>query len=110
MTADEYVRKVEWLPFSEWNGSAPQGKNPEELRDEVWNALAGLPDLLYLEQYLDFLRNRTFRRTLLCHEHQALNREPSPKELDLALSYLEKGTLAQYAQALLATNEVIFWP
>ncbi|MDP9169261.1 MAG: DUF1553 domain-containing protein, partial [Acidobacteriota bacterium] len=41
---------------------------------------------------------------------KALNREPSPKELDLALSYLDKGTLAQYAQALLATNEVIFWP
>ncbi|MDQ1470253.1 MAG: hypothetical protein QOJ99_1733, partial [Bryobacterales bacterium] len=28
----------------------------------------------------------------------------------LALSYLDKGTLADYAQALLATNEVIFWP
>jgi hypothetical protein len=42
--------------------------------------------------------------------HRALDRDPSPKELDLALSYLDKGTLAQYAQALLATNEVIFWP
>ncbi|HZL55534.1 MAG TPA: DUF1549 and DUF1553 domain-containing protein, partial [Bryobacteraceae bacterium] len=38
------------------------------------------------------------------------DRDPSPKELDLALSYLDKGTLAAYAQALLATNEVIFWP
>ncbi len=41
---------------------------------------------------------------------RALDRDPSPKELDLALSYLEKNTLADYAQALLATNEVIFWP
>ncbi|MDQ1473620.1 MAG: hypothetical protein QOJ99_5100 [Bryobacterales bacterium] len=41
---------------------------------------------------------------------RALDRDPSPKELDLALSYLDKGTLADYAQALLATNEVIFWP
>jgi Protein of unknown function (DUF1553) len=40
----------------------------------------------------------------------ALDRDPTPKELDLALSYLDKATLAQYAQALLATNEVIFWP
>jgi hypothetical protein len=40
----------------------------------------------------------------------ALNRNPTPKELDTALSYLEKGTLAQFAQALLASNEVIFWP
>ena len=42
--------------------------------------------------------------------HKALNREPSPKELDMALSYLQKGSLAEYAQALLSTNEVIFWP
>jgi hypothetical protein len=45
---------------------------------------------------------------------RVLDRDPSPKELDLALSYLGSGdtskTLAQYAQALLATNEVIFWP
>jgi len=40
----------------------------------------------------------------------ALNRNPTPKELDTALSYLENGTLAQFAQALLASNEVIFWP
>ncbi|MEP7367775.1 MAG: PSD1 and planctomycete cytochrome C domain-containing protein [Acidobacteriota bacterium] len=39
-----------------------------------------------------------------------LARNPQPAELDLALSYLEKGTVAEYAQALLATNEVVFWP
>src|SRR5258708_26655385 len=31
---------------------------------------------------------------------RALNRDPSPKEVDLALSYLANGTLADYAQAL----------
>jgi hypothetical protein len=40
----------------------------------------------------------------------ALSRDPTPKELDLAYSYLNKATLAEYAQALLATNEEIFWP
>jgi hypothetical protein len=40
----------------------------------------------------------------------AVNRDPTPKELDMALTYLDKGTLAQFAQALLASNEVIFWP
>jgi hypothetical protein len=44
-----------------------------------------------------------------------LQRDPTPKEVDLALSYLgasaeKPGTLEQYAQALLATNEEIFWP
>jgi len=41
---------------------------------------------------------------------RTLDRDPSPKELDLGLSYLQKGTLTEYAQALLSTNEVIFWP
>jgi hypothetical protein len=40
----------------------------------------------------------------------ALHRNPTPNEIDRALSYLDKGTLTQFAQALLASNEVIFWP
>ena len=28
------------------------------------------PDLVHLEQYMDFVRNRQFRQTLLCHEDQ----------------------------------------
>ena len=39
-----------------------------------------------------------------------LGREPTGKELDLALTYLNKGTVGEFAQAILATNEVIFWP
>jgi hypothetical protein len=38
------------------------------------------------------------------------SRDPQAKELDLGMTYLSQGTMAQYAQALLATNEVIFWP
>ncbi len=41
---------------------------------------------------------------------KVLSRDPSPKELDLAISYLVNGTLDQYAQVLLSTNEEIFWP
>jgi hypothetical protein len=43
-----------------------------------------------------------------------LSRDPSQKELALAADYLKDGTTpeqwAQYTQALLATNEEIFWP
>jgi hypothetical protein len=39
-----------------------------------------------------------------------LDREPSARELDLALSYLGKNSMREFAQALLSTNEVIFWP
>jgi hypothetical protein len=41
---------------------------------------------------------------------KALGRDPSANELDLALSYLAKGTIEQYAQVLLSANEEIFWP
>jgi Protein of unknown function (DUF1553)/Protein of unknown function (DUF1549)/Planctomycete cytochrome C len=42
--------------------------------------------------------------------HHALARDPTPRELDLTMSYLAAGTLEQFAQALLSANEVIFWP
>ena len=41
---------------------------------------------------------------------RVLSRDPTETELRLAGSYLSSGTLEQYAQALLCTNEVIFWP
>jgi len=37
--------------------------------------------LIHTEQYLDFLRNRTFRRTLLCHQDVQLNRQLGPQQL-----------------------------
>jgi hypothetical protein len=39
-----------------------------------------------------------------------LGRDPTEGEFQLAEEYLKSATPAQYAQALLATNEVIFWP
>ena len=42
--------------------------------------------------------------------HRLFGRDPDESEVRLAEGFLEKSTLAQYAQALLATNEVIFWP
>lgn len=41
---------------------------------------------------------------------QLLSREPSTSELELALRFLAKGTLEQFAQVLLSTNEEILWP
>jgi hypothetical protein len=39
-----------------------------------------------------------------------LARNPTPDEMKSALTYLQKGTLARYAQILLSTNEEIFLP
>jgi methyltransferase-like protein/2-polyprenyl-3-methyl-5-hydroxy-6-metoxy-1,4-benzoquinol methylase len=38
-------------------------------------------DHLQREQYYDFLHNRTFRRSLLCHDRVALNRDPAPDKV-----------------------------
>ena len=37
------------------------------------------PDLLHMEQYMDFLRNRMFRQTLLCHADVALDYSLRPE-------------------------------
>ncbi|MGE0049302.1 MAG: methyltransferase regulatory domain-containing protein [Acidithiobacillus sp.] len=39
------------------------------------------PDIVRMEQYLDFLRNRTFRQTLLVHQGQKFNRDLTPERL-----------------------------
>ena len=38
-------------------------------------------DLIELEQYMDFLRNRTFRRTLLVHQAQSISRRLQPERV-----------------------------
>ena len=39
-----------------------------------------------------------------------LSRDPSPAEIDSALTYLDKAPIERFTQTLLATNEEIFWP
>ena len=39
-------------------------------------------DEIRLEQYLDFLRKRTYRQSLVCHAHQPLYRELEPAMVD----------------------------
>ncbi len=38
-------------------------------------------DIIAYEQYLDFVRNRRFRRTLLCHASESINRTPEPEAM-----------------------------
>lgn len=50
------------------------------LPDGIANELGKLAtDLIALEQYLDFVRNNTFRQTLLCHQAVTLNRALRPE-------------------------------
>jgi methyltransferase-like protein/SAM-dependent methyltransferase len=55
-----------------------QGNLPADVQ-EVLQRIA--PDLIRMEQYLDFLRNRTFRNTLICHENQQPSYALGPERL-----------------------------
>jgi SAM-dependent methyltransferase len=53
-----------------------------DLSPQVGQMLARIaPDLLRREQFLDFLRNQTFRRTLLTHDSATLTRKVSPERI-----------------------------
>lgn len=61
---------------------------PTHMSAEAQQVLANVP-LIRKEQYMDFIRNRTFRKTLVCHAEARLNRMISVWELEkfhLALS------------------------
>lgn len=55
------------------------GELPTAYSDEVDRSLAEWRgDFAGQEQYFDFLADRAFRRSLVCHEHVRLQRPPSP--------------------------------
>lgn len=55
---------------------------PKEFSPEVVKQIQALAkDTIDAEQYMDFLRNRTFRQTLLCHEANRVNRALRPETL-----------------------------
>ena len=55
---------------------------PRELAPEIRATLDRVaPDLVHMEQYLDFVRNRQFRASLLCHREQQPRRALSPERL-----------------------------
>ncbi len=66
---------LQFLGEAELAAMGLQGLSP--LAQQMLQAL----DPLSREQYRDFMRQRRFRQTLLCHAAQALQREPPPEHL-----------------------------
>lgn len=59
---------------------------PSNFRPEIEAVLQRLSsDTVQIEQYMDFVRNRTFRETLLCHKGIKPNYQISPKQLGVFL-------------------------
>jgi methyltransferase-like protein/protein-L-isoaspartate O-methyltransferase len=68
---------LQFLAEAEGIRSTPERLGPEAVA--ALRRLAG--DLLAREQYMDFLFNRAFRRTLLCRADQPLRPEPRPADV-----------------------------
>jgi methyltransferase-like protein len=85
-----------------WSHTRLAGLDPElEAALRQWSA-----DKIDLEQYLDFLHNGTFRRSLLCHDGVALSRTPSPDLLfDLHATALARPVSAQPGVCSTAAEE-----
>jgi methyltransferase-like protein len=59
-----------------------QSMFPSVLGDKVVAFVEGIGDRVEQEQYLDFVRNRNFRQTLLCHHAQQVDGELRLEKLD----------------------------
>jgi methyltransferase-like protein/SAM-dependent methyltransferase len=74
----QFMEQARWHDL-QFLGEALGASNFLSCPAEVQQALqAASTDLVQLEQYTDFLFNRTFRRTLLVHADVELNRSPRP--------------------------------
>src|SRR5581483_5135543 len=61
----------------------PHTMAPRSFSPEVQQVLHRIsPDIVHLDQYMDFLRNRTFRQTLLCHAAQTPNYQLTPRHAE----------------------------
>jgi methyltransferase-like protein/SAM-dependent methyltransferase len=63
----------------EYLGEAWNHTQVDNLPRDVQEALQAIStDLIDLEQFVDFIRSRTFRRTLLCHQEAQIVQTPDP--------------------------------
>ena len=79
---------LQYMAEADLHGSTPTGLAPS-----VVSALGQLaPDLISLEQYMDFLMNRTFRQTLLCGGDVRLTRSLKSSEQTVNEFYYSSST------------------
>jgi len=67
----QYLSEANFFEVQKWVFPATVAKELERLGDNV----------IEREQYLDFLKCRKFRQTLLCHQDIAIDRAPKPEDL-----------------------------
>jgi methyltransferase-like protein len=55
---------------------------PDNLAGDVAATLQKIPEIIKAEQYMDFIRNRRFRSTLLCHAKTDINRKLDVSDIE----------------------------
>ncbi|MCP3955832.1 MAG: methyltransferase domain-containing protein, partial [Desulfobacterales bacterium] len=55
---------------------------PDNLDRDVATTIQKIPELIKAEQYMDFIRNRRFRSTVLCHAGTKINRELDVRDIE----------------------------
>ena len=71
----EFAARLQEADLQYLGDAYPHTMLQRELPDEVAETIGRIaPDIIALEQYSDFNRNRQFRQTLVCHAEAALSR------------------------------------
>ena len=66
-------------------------------------------DIIEMEQYMDFLYNRTFRQTLICHEEREVQRRLSPDVGMMAKFYIASNAQLLTPNAMIGEKGVARW-
>jgi methyltransferase-like protein/SAM-dependent methyltransferase len=92
----EFVARARQVGL-EYLGEAWHHTQIDNLPPQVQETLQAISsDLIDLEQFVDFIRSRTFRRTLLCHGEAQIAQTPPPSVMDnLYFSALARPESAQ---------------
>ena len=83
---------------------------PTNLPQDVAQELLGMSgDIIEMEQYMDFLYNRTFRQTLICHKEREVNRRLAPNGEMMEKFYLASNAQLTTPHAMLSETGVARW-
>jgi len=87
----EFVEQIGSNGLQYLADSDPTSATMSELPPEVRNSFSALDDLVQREQYMDFIKCRRFRSSLICKSDVKVNRNPSRSVLEqlLAASHVE---------------------
>ena len=83
---------------------------PTNLPQDVAQQLLGMSgNIIEMEQYIDFLYNRTFRQTLICHAEREVNRRLAPTADLMSQFYLASNAQLTTPNAMLSESGVARW-